>query len=94
MQDNNQSLDIILWPDAPCDEHEIMDYCWRIEAKQALERKIIEAKIEELGNVQLDYGNQQARVWVDGKLVGILDRLAELKAQLKPTNTSNVIKEE
>jgi hypothetical protein len=54
----------------------------RHEAKAQIEQLLVEARISELGNVQLDYGNMQARVWVDGKLVPILYRLAQLESNL------------
>jgi hypothetical protein len=41
----------------------------------------LEARIDELSSVQLNYGRQQARVWRNGEFVWLPDRLAELKAQ-------------
>jgi len=51
-----------------------------VEAK--LQEQDIKSRIDELGNVQLDYGRQTARVWVDGKIIGILERLDQLRSLL------------
>lgn len=50
--------------------------------KALIATETAKARLDELGSVQLDYGKQQAHVWVNGKLVHIDTRLSELQEML------------
>ncbi len=55
----------------------------KLRAKAAIEAHVTSKCIEVLGNVQLDYGNQRAQIWVEGKLIGLLEYLDQLEAELE-----------
>lgn len=46
-----------------------------------VQRWIAEARLHELGNVQLDYGNYRAMVFSGDVRIDILDRIAELESE-------------
>lgn len=54
----------------------------RQDIKALIATETAKARLDELGSVQLDYGKQQAHVWVNGKLVHIDTRLSELQEML------------
>jgi len=53
------------------------------EATKAIEALITEARIDELGGVQLEYGHYNATTYITGESQSILDRLAQLRGGSK-----------
>ena len=52
-----------------------------IIAKQAIEDMLVEARLDELSNVQLQYGHYVAQTFINGQAMTLEERIADLKSK-------------
>ena len=75
----NKTIDELtqLLAGAGCDEDTAGQFIFYVKAL------ITEARIDELGGVQLEYGHYNATTYITGESQSILDRLAQLRGGSK-----------